>query len=126
MDSFYKELDAALKHMRDSIQKAKEEEDKKDPPEGYDSWEQFNQEHPRGEGGKFGSGGGATGANRPARELLKDPAVSAEVDRLLATFPDGKAPAGRDIVTEAYNTVQAAKTKPAEDKPNLPPKTKWG
>lgn len=37
----------------------KPEEDKK-PPTGYESWEEFNNAHPRGPDGKFGSGGSSS------------------------------------------------------------------
>ncbi len=44
----------------------KDDEDKK-PPEGYESWEEFNNAHPRGPDGKFGGGGGnSTESAKPA------------------------------------------------------------
>ncbi len=46
-------LNKALDRVRILIKKV--DEDKK-PPEGYDSWEQFNNAHPRGPDGRFGSG----------------------------------------------------------------------
>jgi hypothetical protein len=55
--------------------KAKEDEDKKPegaPPHGYASWEEFNRVHPRGAGGKFGSGGGSSSAAAtPAASKIK-------------------------------------------------------
>lgn len=38
-----------------------EDEQEGAPPSGYESWEEFNRVHPRGAGGRFGSGGGSNG-----------------------------------------------------------------
>jgi len=50
-----KKIDAILAARR--ILKADDKKDPKKPPEGYESWEEFNAAHPRGAGGRFGSGG---------------------------------------------------------------------